>query len=194
MIKTKRRHPRRRRRAAIAALTAAIGCLGVLSISPAGAAAAEAPLCGGSLEVNNEIPGIEPPGGLSYEFNCNAYVMGYSIISNRQVDYFSTEVLVLDATGTATNESFACEGPFPSSGFGCRGASNFGNVISGEFAVSRDPCEQVKRKSDKFKVWVSATVQQYDSVTGKPINVVTQPFRLKSPTCKSNDTGKKARR
>jgi hypothetical protein len=178
----------------MAALAAAIGCVGVLSISPAGAAAAEAPLCGGSLEVNDEIAGIEPPGGLSYEFNCNAQVLGYSIISNRQVDYFSTEVLVLDATGTATNESFACEGPFPSSGFGCRGASNFGNVISGEFAISRDPCQQAKRKSDKFKVWVSATVQQFDSVTNKPFNAVTQPFRLKSPDCKKNDTGKKARR
>jgi len=194
VIKTRKRHPRRRRRMAIAALTAAVGCIGVLSISPAGAAAAEAPLCGGSLELNNEIPGIEPPGGLSYKFNCNAQVLGYSIISNRQVDYFSTEVLVLDATGTATSESFACEGTFPSSGFGCRGTSNFGNVIGGEFAILRDPCLKAKSKSDKFKVWVSATVQQFDSVTGKPFNAVTQPFRLKAPVCKTNNTGKKARR
>lgn len=194
MIKTRRRHPRRRRRMAIAAVMGAVGCIGALGISPAGAAAAEAPLCGGNLELNDEIPGIEPPGGLGYKFNCNSYVLGYSIISNRQVDYFSTEVLVLDATGTATNESFGCEGTFPSSGFGCRGASNFGNVISGEFAISRDPCQKAKSKSDKFKVWVSATVQQYDSLTGKPFNTVTQPFRLKAPACKTNNTGKKARR
>ena len=88
----------------------------------------KSPLCGGSLELNNDIPGIDPPGGLSYKFNCNAQVLGYAIVSNRQVDYFSTEVLVLDATsGEATPEQFGCEGAFPSSGFGCRGVANFGN-------------------------------------------------------------------
>ncbi|HEY6551040.1 MAG TPA: hypothetical protein VIY71_07570 [Solirubrobacterales bacterium] len=183
MIKRRRRHPLHRARVTIAALAAAAGCVGALSL-PAGAIAAEAPLCGGSLELDNEIPGIEPPGGLRYKFNCNSQVTGYSIVSNRQVDYFSTEVLVLDFTsGEATNESFGCEGPFPSSGFGCKGVSNFGNAMSGEFAIGRDPCETAKAKSDKFKVWVSATVTQFDSVTNKPFTAVTQPFRLKGPDC-----------
>lgn len=172
------------------AVAATVGGLAV----PAGAGAAEAPLCGGSLEISNEIPGIDPPGGLAYEFNCNALVQGYSIISSRQVDYFSTEVLVLDAAGNATNESFGCEGTFPSSGFGCKGVSNFGNAISGEFAIGRDPCQAAKAKSDKFKVWVSATVQQFDSITNKPFTAVTQPFRLKAPDCKPSKSAKEARR
>lgn len=183
MIKIRTRHPLHRARVTIAALAAAAGCVGALSL-PTGAVAAEAPLCGGSLELNNEIPGIEPPGGLSYKFNCNTQVLGYSIISNRQVDFFSTEVLVLDInTGEATNEAFGCEGPFPSSGFGCKGVSNFGNSMSGDFAIGRDPCEAAKSKADKFKVWVSATVTQFDSVTNKPFTAVTQPFRLKGPDC-----------
>jgi hypothetical protein len=183
VIKRRSRHPLHRARVTIAALAAAAGCVGALSL-PAGAVAAEAPLCGGSLELNNEIPGIEPPGGLSYKFNCNSQVLGYSIVSNRQVDFFSTEVLVLDInSGEATNEAFGCEGPFPSSGFGCKGVSNYGNAMSGEFAISRDPCEVAKAKSDKFKVWVSATVTQFDSVTNKPFTAVTQPFRLKGPDC-----------
>lgn len=183
MTKIRRRHPLHRARVTIAALAAAAGCVGVLSL-PTGAVAAEAPLCGGSLELDNEIPGIEPPGGLSYKFNCNTQVLGYSIISTRQVDFFSTEVLVLDInSGEATNEAFGCEGPFPSSGFGCKGVSNFGNSMSGDFAISRDPCEAAKAKSDKFKVWVSATVTQFDVLTNKPFTAVTQPFRLKGPDC-----------
>jgi hypothetical protein len=55
--------------------------------------------------------------------------------------------------------------------------------MSGEFAIGRDPCEAAKTTSDKFKVWVSATVTQYDSITGKPFTAVTQPFRLKGPDC-----------
>lgn len=184
MIKIKRRHPLGQARRMIVALAAAAGCVGALSLLPAGAVAAEAPLCGGSLELNDEIPGIEPPGGLSYKFDCNAQVLGYSIVSSRQVDYFSTEVLVLDInSGEATNEAFGCEGAFPSSGFGCKGVSNYGNFLSGEFAIGRDPCEVAKSKADKFKVWVSATVTEFDSVTSKPFTAVTQPFRLKGPDC-----------
>jgi hypothetical protein len=194
VIKIRRRHSLRRTRGAIAALAAAAGCVGVLSL-PAGAAAAEAPLCGGSLELNNDIPGIDPPGGLSYKVNCNAQVLGFSIVSNRQVDYFSTEVLVLDATsGEATPEQFSCEGPFPSAGFGCRGIANFGNTISGEFAIGRDPCQVAKTKADKFKVWLVATVTEFDSVTNKPFIAVTQPFRLKAPSCDGTGSRKVSKR
>jgi hypothetical protein len=192
----RRRHPLHRARVTIATLAAAAGCIGALSL-PAGASAAEVPLCGGKLELNNEIPGIDPPGGLSYKFNCNAQVQGFAIVSNRQVDYFSTEVLVLDAaSGEATPEQFSCEGPFPSAGFGCRGIANFGNTISGEFAIGRDPCQTAKTKSDKFRVWVVATVTEFDSVTNKPFVAVTQPFRLKAPECGgsgSSKAGKKGR-
>jgi len=193
-------HPLRRTRVAIAALAAAAGCVGALWL-PAGASAADVPLCGGNLELNNDIPGIDPPGGLSYKFNCNAQVQGFAIVSNRQVDYFSTEVLVLDAaSGEATAEQFACEGPFPSSGFGCRGVANFGNPITGDFAIGRDPCEVAKHKADKFKTWVVATVTQFDSITNRPFVAVTQPFRLKAPNCPSatkrpaKKTRKEARR
>jgi hypothetical protein len=180
-------------RAAVASLAVAAG-IAVLGW-PAAAGAAEAPLCGGKLEINDEIPGIDPPGGLSYKFDCNSAVLGYSLISNRQVDYFSTEVLVSDfTTGETTSEQFSCEGPFPSSGFGCRGLANFGNFINGEFAIGRDPCETSRSKADKFKVWVVATVVQVDSVTNKPFNAVTQPFRLKGPLCKQNNTKKEKRR
>ena len=180
-------------RAAVASL-AAVAAVAALAW-PAAAGAAEAPLCGGKLEVNDEIPGIEPPGGLSYKFDCNAVVLGYALISNRQVDYFSTEVTVTDfTTGEVTPEQFGCDGTFPSSGFGCRGTSNFGNFINGEFAIGRDSCQKARSKADKFKVWVVATVVQIDSVTGKAFNAVTQPFRLKGPVCKTNNTKKEKRR
>jgi hypothetical protein len=192
VTKRKRRGPRGRLRAAVVGLAVAAG-ITVLGW-PAAAGAAEAPLCGGKLELNDEIPGIEPPGGLSYKFDCNATVIGYSLIASRQVDYFSTEVTVSDfATGETTSEQFGCEGPFPSSGFGCRGVANFGNYINGEFAIGRDPCESARSKADKFKVWVAATVVQADSVTGKPFNAVTQPFRLKGPVCKQNNKKEKRR-
>jgi hypothetical protein len=181
-------------RMAIAMLAAAAGCVAALSL-PMGAMAAEAPLCGGKLELNDEIPGIDPPGGLTYRFNCNSQVVGYTIVSSRQVDYFSTEVLVLDAvSGEATPEQFSCEGPFPSSGFGCRGVANFGNPITGEMAIGRDPCEVAKTKADKFKVWVAATVTQFDSVTTKPFTAVTQPFRLHGPDCSKAPPDKSAKK
>jgi hypothetical protein len=183
VIEIRRRHPLRRIRGAVTALAAVASCIGILNL-PAGAAAAEAPICGGSLELNNDIPGIDPPGGLSYKFHCNVQVQGYAILSSRQVDYFSTEVLVLNpTTGEATPEQFSCEGPFPSVGFGCRGIANFGNAISGEFAIGRDPCHSAKAKSDRFKVWVVATVTEFDSVTGKPFLAVTHPFRLRNADC-----------
>jgi len=190
VTKTRRRHSLRRTRLATAALGAAAACIGVLSL-PVGATAAEVPICGGGLELNNEIPGIDPPGGLSYKIRCNSQVQGFALLSNREVDYFSTEVLVLDATtGESTPEQLGCEGSFPSSGFGCRGIVNFGNTISGEFAIGRDPCEESKSKADRFKVWVAATVTQFDSLTGKPFTTVTQPFRLKRPDCPKASTGK----
>lgn len=180
-------------RAAVASFALAAGIMAMAW--PAAAGAAEAPLCGGKLEINDEIPGIEPPGGLSYKFDCNAAVLGYSLISSRQVDYFSTEVVVDDfTTGETTSEQFGCEGPFPSAGFGCRGLANYGNFIRGEFAIGRDPCEASRSKADKFKVWIAATVVQADSVNGKPLTVVTQPFRLKGPACKQNNTKKENRR
>lgn len=192
MSKRRRELPGRLR-AAIACLVAA-AAIGVTSL-PATASAAGVPLCGGALEVNNEIPGIESPGGLSYKFNCNATVQGYVLISNRQLDFFSTEVGVLGfTTGEATPEQFSCEGPFPSSGFGCRGTANFGNFMAGAFAISRDPCETAQSKADKFKVWVAATVVQSDSVTNKPFSAVTQPFRLKGPDCGTASTRKEKRR
>lgn len=180
-------------RAAVASIALAAGIMAMAW--PAAAGAAEAPLCGGKLEINDEIPGIEPPGGLTYKFDCNAAVLGYSLISNRQVDYFSTEVVVDDfTTGEATSEQFGCEGPFPSSGFGCRGLANYGNFIRGEFAIGRDPCETAATKADKFRVWIAATIVQTDSVNGKQLTAVTQPFRLKGPACKQNNTKKENRR
>jgi hypothetical protein len=190
VIEIRRWHPGWHARTAIASLAAAASILAMLTL-PAGASAAEAPVCGGSLELNDEIPGIDPPGGLSYKFACNAQVLGFALFSSRQVDYFGTEVLVLDATsGEATPEQFNCEGPFPGSGFGCRGVANFGNPISGEFAIGRDPCVASKAKSDKFRVWVAATITQFDSVTNKPFTAVTHPFRLKAPDCPSTSKSK----
>lgn len=193
MTKRKRRGSQGGLRAAVVslAMVAGIAALGF----PVAAGAAEAPLCGGKLEIKNDIPGIDPPGGLSYTFDCNATVLGYAVVSSRQVDYFSTEVLVTDyVSKEATSEQFSCEGPFPSSGFGCRGTSNFGNFMSGEFAIGRDPCEAAKSKADKFKVWVTATIVQVDSVTNKPFSAVTQPFRLKGPVCETTTTKKEKRR
>lgn len=193
MTKRKKRGSQGGLRAAVAvlAMVAGIAALGF----PAAAGAAEAPLCGGKLEINNEIPGIDPPGGLSYTFDCNATVLGYAVVSNRQVDYFSTEVLVTDyVSKETTSEQFSCEGPFPSSGFGCRGTSNFGNFMNGEFAIGRDPCETAKSKADKFKVWVTATIVQVDSVTNKPFTAVTQPFRLKGPVCEPTNIKKEKHR
>ncbi len=193
MTDTREGKSRRRLRVAFASLMAAAG-IAAFAL-PAAATAAEAPQCGGRLEINDEIPGIDPPGGLSYKFDCNATVLGYAIFSNRQVDYFSTEVLVLDyTTGEATSEQFSCEGSFPGAGFGCRGVSNFGNFMAGEFAIGRDPCQKAKAKTDRFKVWAAATVTQLDSVTGKPFTAVTHPFRLRGPVCNTKQARKEKAR
>lgn len=189
MIKIRRRRPLQMRMALAAALAA--GCVGAMAL-PSVAGAADIPQCGGKVELTDEIPGIED-GGLSYRFNCNSQVQGFAIVSNRQVDFFGTEVLVLDAaSGEATPEQFSCEGPFPSSGFGCRGIANFGNTIAGEFAIPRDPCAVTKVRADKFKVWMVATVTSYDSLTNKPFVAVTPPFRLRGPDCAGATKQKKS--
>lgn len=67
--------------------------------------------------------GTKPSYDLEYDFGCDSFFVGYVISSNKQIDSYDTESVVLDSEGTpsAKAEGFDCEGIVPGNGFSCRG-------------------------------------------------------------------------
>jgi hypothetical protein len=165
------------RRATLLALAA--GCLGAL-ILPGGASASTVQ-CGGNIRPTEGEAGTDSF-QMEYRFRCNENVRAYSLVSSKTMDFFSTEVLVIDNAGNATPEQFGCEGPFPGNGFGCRGQASFGNRIVGEFSTMRNPCGSTGRKADRLKVWITVTTTQ-TTATGSEFIISSHPIKLKGSGC-----------
>jgi hypothetical protein len=171
----------RRSRWGVAALTLAAGCIGALSLP--GGAAASTVQCGGNIRPFEPEAGQESGAfQMEYRIRCNEAVRAYTIVSSKTVDYFSTEVLVIDSAGQPTPEFFQCEGPFPGSGFGCKGSANFGNRIVGEFSTMTNPCGTTGRKADRLKTWVTVTTVQKDA-SNRDFIISSHPISLKGSGC-----------
>lgn len=89
------------------------------------------------------------PNAYAYEFGCNEDIFAFSIVSNREIDSFSTEIIGLTKKGEpAENEDFFCVGALPAFGFGCYGRPGRDPVVRisarnraiGEFTLSRRIC------------------------------------------------------
>jgi hypothetical protein len=90
------------------------------------------------------------PDEFSYEFGCDKDISAFSIVSNRQVGSFSTEVIGVDPAGEpGLNQDFFCTGQVPSFGFGCYGnpgktpvtVITAGNKAIGEFSMFNSVCD-----------------------------------------------------
>lgn len=167
--KSRRRTASRLRILLLAGAVASIGAMAV----PGAASAAQ---CGGTVAVSQKQD-IEDVEVLDYAIRCNEQIRGYSILTSRQIDYFSTEAPAFEENLDPTDEQAACEGPFPSDGFGCRGVINNGRIVVGQFAPIRDPC-QVSNIADRFRVWVVGFTQEIDSLD-RTILVAGHPTPLR---------------
>jgi hypothetical protein len=173
------RHAGRSRRG-ILALAVTAGCLGIMALP--GGASASTVACSGSVKANDAIPGLEDGNGFDYRFFCNEPVLAYSIVSNRQIDYFGVTGDG-EVGGEPNGESFSCEGPFQGSGFGCHGLSNPPARVVGQLGTSNDPCGR-HAKGAGWKVWMTATVSESQN-GGAPFTTSSEPFRLRGPGCKA---------
>lgn len=114
---------------------------GALLALPSGASASTVD-CWGGAGAAPDSKGL----AYSYSFQCHSLegdptqVDAYSIISNRPVAEFGTEVVVSKDGVALNDQSFGCEGTFPSEGFGCFGKASLDNTIQGGFKLQRNPC------------------------------------------------------
>ncbi|MEO7197988.1 MAG: hypothetical protein ABIZ50_05895 [Solirubrobacterales bacterium] len=170
-------------------LAGLVAVAGMAMIAP-GTAAAGSVDCSGKV-----VPATDSTHGKAYGFTflCASpegdatTVDGFSIISNKDISSFSTEVTVTDPAGTALNtESFGCEGPFPSDGFGCFGKASQYNTIHGGFSLIRNPCSNKQLRKGAWHVWVVASAAKVNPLTGKKTPAVTEPLRLRVPGCSTD--------
>ena len=75
--------------------------------------------CDGFVRYQTKKPSYD----LEYDFSCDSFFIGYVISSNKLIDSYETESIVVDAEGvpSAKAEGFDCEGVVPGNGFSCRG-------------------------------------------------------------------------
>jgi hypothetical protein len=151
----------------LVALGLAVGLIG-LSVM-AGSASAGSVTCGGTVAADSEH---HAENSLKYTVKCNEEVQGYSIVSNRSIAYFGTEVVVFAGTEVAEGEAFTCEGIIPGSGIGCYGKMSAGNTVEGNIGTADELCEaQVQPK-----FWVVALTTQI--AKEKPFPLTSEPFQL----------------
>lgn len=163
-----------------------LGAVGLALVIPAGASAA-------NIDCNGHIVPQEGSNGkaYTYDFLCGSItgdattIDGYSIVSNMKIAGFGPDAIVTDSAGQpAKGESFACEGPIPSDGFGCFGKASLYNSIEGGFSTLSNPCTKRNiRNKDRWKIWVIASANKIDPNTGKKTPAVSEPLRMRAPKC-----------
>lgn len=86
----------------------------------------------------------------TYEFGCDKDISALTIVSNRELGSFSTEIIGVNAAGEpGVGQDFFCVGAVPSSGFGCYGnpgktpatVITAGNKGIGEFSMFNPVCD-----------------------------------------------------
>lgn len=193
------------RRALLAfGLALAVFGLGGL-VSAVGAQAEDDPLAGINCtgEVTPFTGGIFPD-EFSYEFGCDKPITAFSIVSNRQMGSFSTEVIGVNPAGEpGLNEDFFCVGAVPAFGFGCYGnpgktpatTITAGNKAIGEFSMFDPRCDA----NTQPMVWGIAQTEfstTNDLVTPPVVRkwqATTEPFMLDARAIKCKVLNPKAR-
>lgn len=90
------------------------------------------------------------PDAYSFSFGCNQDVYAISLVANREIDSFNTEIIGLKPNGDpGENEDFFCVGAVPAFGFGCYASAgktpaiklSAGNKLNGGFTLSKSICD-----------------------------------------------------
>lgn len=146
-----------------------------------GSASAANLTCRGHAKPGTVTEDAENP--LQYTFACTGRVLGYTVVSDRELDFFDAEVGVKDPASGALvpTDSFGCEGDFPGFGFNCVGVYGTNRIIEGTTSLSgQKPCAEPR---PHLRVVVVA--ETVDPVTNVPkkssIGTMAGPFDLGRP-------------
>jgi hypothetical protein len=149
------------------ALALAISLIGLSIV--AGSASAGSVTCGGNVTADEEH---DAENSLVYSVNCSEDIQGYSIVSNREISYFSTEVTAFAGEEIAEGEAFTCEGAIPGNGIGCYGTATAGNTVVGNIGTTDELCEAAVQP----RFWVIALTTQLKKEV--PFPLTSEPFPL----------------
>ena len=163
------------------ALALAVSLVGI-SIA-AGSASAGSVTCGGNVATTDEH---ESENALEYSVKCSEDISAYSIVSNREISYFSTEVTAFAGDEIAEGESFTCEGTVPGNGIGCYGKATAGNTVVGTVGLTDELCEAYVQP----RFWVIAQTTQLKKEV--PFHLTSEPFPL-AIKCDTLNAKKKAK-
>jgi hypothetical protein len=164
----------------VSAGIALVGLLMAIALTIPGAASAATFTCSGGIKPGTVTDEFENP--LDYRFACTGRVVGFMIVTQREIDAFDTELEVHDAAGTIVPaDGFACEGDFPGFGVGCLGTYSTNNVVTGTISLSsQKPCAE-PREDPKLVV----VAESLDPNTGAGLKNSTGsmagPFDLGRP-------------
>jgi hypothetical protein len=189
VTKMRERVPAKKRwRTAIVLGVLSLSCL--IPLASPGAASASSVGCFAKFKFDDNLARFT---GLTYQFSCTENVLAFSLVSNKQIDFFNPEQLVYtDSTlTTGSGELFGCEGPIPTTGFGCSTAPPgtgmaAGHVLVGELSFAENPCSRPASKRPKS--WITVTTQQVD-ISGRPFITSSSPFKVGGPNCKGHIPG-----
>jgi hypothetical protein len=159
---------------------ALLGLLMATALTLPGAASAASFTCGGHVKPGTASEEFENP--IEYTFACQGRIVGFMIVTDREIDAFDTELEVHNAAGAIVpSDAFACEGDFPGFGVGCLGTYSTNNVVTGTFSLSsQKPCAE-PRVDPKLVV----IAESLDANTGAPLKnsngSMAGPFDLGRP-------------
>ena len=159
---------------------ALVGLLMAIALTLPGAASAASFPCSGHTKAGTPSEDFENP--IEFTFACQARIVGFMIVTDREIDGFDTELEVHDAAGAiVAADAFACEGDFPGIGFGCFGSYSTNNVVNGTFTLSSQKACAEPRVDTKLVV----VAESLDAATGAPLKnsngSMAGPFDLGRP-------------
>jgi hypothetical protein len=120
---------------------------------------------------------------VNYQFTCSEPITAFGIATNRGIDAFDPETLVLNQSDKSpvNGESFGCEGPIPGFGFSCVGTAGNPRLVQGGFTTSSAVCS---KKAGKLRSLLYVTDSQ---------KRLAGTWQLKSPKCPKPKPKKKKR-
>lgn len=163
-----------------AAGIALLGVLMAIALALPTPASAATLTCKGHIGKAQDTEDYE--NALDYTFACTGRILGFMIVSDRELDAFDTELEVHNTQGAiVASDGFACEGDIPGFGVGCFGTYSTNNIVTGTVSVADKKVCELPRVSPKLVVVPEAI----DTVTGLPKKTsngsMAGPFDLDRP-------------
>ena len=148
-------------------------------------------LCKGHIKKGEADPDFPENGRVEYRFACSQAITGYTLLPEKEVQGYETEIFATDAkTGNViATDAFGCTGDQPGYGVNCTGTyGGSWNTVTGTFDIAGDVCAEPR--VDPLLIVTYATknskgdVQQY----------IAGPFDLGRPRgCPKTGRGGKLR-